>query len=43
MMLMVTLLLTDLESKKYPIDGPWRHFSIKHFIKNVEEGKSETG
>ena len=31
------------QKRKLPIDGPWRHFSIKDFIKNVQEGKVETG
>uniref|UniRef100_A0A3B4ASI8 Selenoprotein J n=1 Tax=Periophthalmus magnuspinnatus TaxID=409849 RepID=A0A3B4ASI8_9GOBI len=26
-----------------PIDGPWRHSSLKHFLKNVDAGKEETG
>ena len=35
--------ISDLKGRKLPIDGPWRHFSIKHFIKNVQEGKETTG
>ena len=31
------------QKRKLPIEGPWRHFSIKDFIKNVQEGKVETG
>lgn len=27
----------------YPIDGPWRHFSIKDFLRKYDEGKDETG
>uniref|UniRef100_A0A3P9K792 Selenoprotein J n=1 Tax=Oryzias latipes TaxID=8090 RepID=A0A3P9K792_ORYLA len=26
-----------------PIDGPWRHSSLKAFIRNVDAGKEETG
>lgn len=26
-----------------PIDGPWRHGSLKGFLKNVDAGKEETG
>ncbi|KAK7945117.1 hypothetical protein WMY93_000845 [Mugilogobius chulae] len=26
-----------------PIDGPWRHASLKSFIRNVDEGKEITG
>ncbi|KAG7527130.1 hypothetical protein JOB18_049892 [Solea senegalensis] len=26
-----------------PIDGPWRHASLKAFIRNVDAGKDETG
>ncbi|KAM3604832.1 uncharacterized protein V6R79_016806 [Siganus canaliculatus] len=26
-----------------PIDGPWRHGSLKSFLKNVDAGKEETG
>uniref|UniRef100_A0A3Q4HKV3 Selenoprotein J n=1 Tax=Neolamprologus brichardi TaxID=32507 RepID=A0A3Q4HKV3_NEOBR len=26
-----------------PIDGPWRHASLKSFLKNVDAGKEETG
>ncbi|KAA0719072.1 hypothetical protein E1301_Tti007610 [Triplophysa tibetana] len=26
-----------------PIEGPWRHASLKSFIKNVDAGKAETG
>ena len=26
-----------------PIDGPWRNGSLKAFIRNVDEGKDETG
>ncbi|KAJ0059857.1 hypothetical protein NL108_014119, partial [Boleophthalmus pectinirostris] len=26
-----------------PINGPWRHSSLKHFMKNVDAGKKETG
>uniref|UniRef100_A0A3Q2PQU9 Selenoprotein J n=1 Tax=Fundulus heteroclitus TaxID=8078 RepID=A0A3Q2PQU9_FUNHE len=26
-----------------PIEGPWRHASLKGFIKNVDAGKEETG
>ncbi|KAL4219271.1 hypothetical protein ACF0H5_021853 [Mactra antiquata] len=34
----------DAEQKTiFPIDGPWRHFSIKDFLRNVVEGKDETG
>ncbi|KAJ8409548.1 hypothetical protein AAFF_G00229490 [Aldrovandia affinis] len=28
---------------KLPIEGPWRHASIKSFLKNVDAGKEETG
>lgn len=31
------------QSTKYPIEGPWRHFSIKDFIRNVLEDKPSTG
>ncbi|XP_045200778.1 crystallin J1A-like [Mercenaria mercenaria] len=35
---------TDAEkATTYPIDGPWRHFSIKDFIRNVLEEKPTTG
>lgn len=35
---------TDAEkATTYPIDGPWRHFSIKDFIKNILEEKPTTG
>lgn len=26
-----------------PIEGPWRHASLKSFLKNVDAGKAETG
>jgi len=26
-----------------PIEGPWRHGSLKNFLKNVDAGKEETG
>ncbi|XP_036378110.1 crystallin J1A-like isoform X2 [Megalops cyprinoides] len=26
-----------------PIEGPWRHASLKSFLKNVDAGKTETG
>ncbi|KAI4889863.1 hypothetical protein NFI96_029441 [Prochilodus magdalenae] len=26
-----------------PIEGPWRHASLKSFIRNVDSGKTETG
>lgn len=26
-----------------PIEGPWRHGSLKSFLKNVDAGKEETG
>lgn len=26
-----------------PIEGPWRHASLKGFLKNVDAGKEETG
>lgn len=26
-----------------PIEGPWRHGSLKGFLKNVDAGKEETG
>lgn len=26
-----------------PIEGPWRHGSLKGFLKNVDLGKEETG
>uniref|UniRef100_A0AAV2JV83 Selenoprotein J n=1 Tax=Knipowitschia caucasica TaxID=637954 RepID=A0AAV2JV83_KNICA len=26
-----------------PIEGPWRHASLKSFLKNVDEGKHNTG
>ncbi|KAG7487517.1 hypothetical protein MATL_G00024390 [Megalops atlanticus] len=26
-----------------PIEGPWRHASLKSFLKNVDTGKAETG
>ncbi|KAG9343612.1 hypothetical protein JZ751_013782 [Albula glossodonta] len=26
-----------------PIEGPWRHASLKSFLKNVDAGKEETG
>lgn len=26
-----------------PIEGPWRHASIKNFLKNVDAGKEDTG
>lgn len=26
-----------------PIDGPWRHASLKSFLKNVDAGKEEMG
>jgi len=30
-------------AKTYPVHTPWKHFSIKDFLKNYEAGKSETG
>jgi len=32
-----------VENKSFPIHRPWRHFSIKDFLKNVQAGKEETG
>ncbi|XP_066294263.1 crystallin J1A-like [Branchiostoma lanceolatum] len=29
--------------KSYPINGSWRHFSIKDFLKKTEAGKDDTG
>lgn len=29
--------------KNYPVKNPWRHFSIKDFLRKVEEGCKETG
>lgn len=26
-----------------PIEGPWRHASLKSFLKNMDAGKEETG
>ncbi|KAH3796858.1 crystallin J1A-like [Dreissena polymorpha] len=31
------------KNAKYPIDGPWRHASIKEFLRNFAEGKEVTG
>ena len=41
--LFTCILILAPQKRKLPIDGPWRHFSIKDFIKNVKEGKVETG
>lgn len=29
--------------KEYPVKNPWRHFSIKTFLKNADEGNDITG
>ncbi|XP_013413375.1 crystallin J1A [Lingula anatina] len=29
--------------KNFPIKGPWKQFSMKHFLKRVEEGQAKTG
>ena len=41
--LLFVIIISDPEKKKLPIEGPWRHFSLKVFIKNFQEGKVETG
>lgn len=33
----------DQPSQTLPINGPWKHGSIKHMMQNVEEGKGDVG
>ena len=34
---------SDQPSQTLPINGPWKHGSIKHMMQNVEEGKEDVG
>lgn len=39
----MTFVLCEDPRPPLPIDGPWRHGSLKGFLKNVDAGKEETG
>lgn len=43
MLLVVVLVYITGPRPQLPIEGPWRHASLKGFLKNVDAGKEETG